>query len=169
VPRSRGRDEIESVRRGPGLKISLDDLGVGIGGQLSLRDRRQILAELDAHDAESSLGRRPSCLARGAADLEDAIAALQPSHRHQHVKELRRVLRPSAVIQLSRRIKGAPEIEAIIHGSMIALGAGRAQDLPELLPLSPFAPLSLRYLQATPAEGSASPGRVVSYLSNWGS
>ena len=108
----RERDDGVELRalRLPGLEVRGDDLGLG---EVAARDRREVVAELDARDVEPARDEITCRLARAAADLEHTRARVQLRERHEVVEHLRRIPGPSAVVELCDLLEGGSQALAV--------------------------------------------------------
>lgn len=73
--------------------------------EIATRNRRKILAELDAYDAASSTRKMTRGLARAASHLQHRGIVIESAEREEVVEDLIGVFRTSLVVELGRTIK----------------------------------------------------------------
>ena len=105
-----GEDRIELCSlRLPAVEVGVDHLDRREVRQLAPRDGGELLAEFDAGDRVAALCKRQRGLAGAAADLDETSPRRKLSERDEIVEDLRRVVRPGAVVKLRRLLKRRPQ------------------------------------------------------------
>lgn len=129
-------DRIESAACGlPGLEVRVDHRDARKGRQLALRRGCESLSELDAGDRIAPLGECQRRLAGAAADLDQACLHRKLRERSEVVEDLRRVVRPGAVVKLRHLVERRAQelLRCVRHDSMMP-------DLARSPPVSPLPP-----------------------------
>ena len=116
-----GDDGVElRALRLPALEVRVDHLDAREVRQLALGDGGEVLAQFDARDRVAALRERQRGLAGATADLDEPRLRRKLGERHKVVEELRRVVRPGAVVELRHLIERRPQnvVRCVWHAAV---------------------------------------------------
>jgi hypothetical protein len=88
------------VARLPGFEGAGDDLDPGEQFKIATHNRREILAELDAHDAASAPRKMPRSLPGAGANFQHCGIVLESAKREQVIEDLIGIVGTSLVVDL---------------------------------------------------------------------